>query len=345
MDMEKRFFVTGGAGFIGSALVRQLLAMGHHVTVFDAFTYAGLHENLLDLNRERLQIVEGDLRDSAQVRQGLMSDGFDAIFHLAAESHVDNSILGPKIFFETNVLGTLNLFETTRAALQKGHLLKDFRFIHVSTDEVFGSLGSTGSFTEENSYQPRSPYSASKAASDHVARAWAHTYGLPVIVTNCSNNYGPRQFPEKFIPRLITQALREEHLPVYGDGRNVRDWIYVDDHCRGLILAYQRGKTGETYLFGGRSEMSNLDIAHQICHILNDLRPRSNEKSYKDLIQMVADRPGHDFRYSVDCTRAESELGFQISSHGFAENLRATVKWYLENPDWLNSVEQRKKAG
>lgn len=344
--MGKSLLVTGGAGFIGSALVRALHAQGHSVTVLDAFNYAGLMENLEGVGPARLSIQRSDLRDMNSVRQVISSAAFDGVFHLAAESHVDNSILGPRIFFETNVLGTLNLLEAAREALKRGHFGPDFRLVHVSTDEVFGSLGDSGHFTERSSYAPRSPYSASKAASDHIAQSWHHTYGLPVIITNCSNNFGPRQFPEKFIPRMITNALQQRRLPVYGTGKNVRDWIHVDDHCRGLLLAFQRGRIGESYLFGGRSERHNLQVVHQICSILDQLKPRSRGQ-YRDLIEMVSDRPGHDFRYAIDCTKAERDLGFRVQTGHFETALKDTVSWYLNNSGWLEAVERKhaEKAG
>ena len=336
--MASTLLVTGGAGFIGSALVRHLIDhTDHRVVVVDALTYAGNldslasvadsphyrfeHLNLLD--RERLGRLFDEVRP-------------DAVLHLAAESHVDRSIDGPEAFLESNVTGTFRLLQAARAhwkGLDEAARAA-FRFVHVSTDEVFGSLGPSGAFSEATPYDPRSPYSASKAASDHLARAWHHTYGLPVIVTNCSNNYGPYQFPEKLIPLVTLKAMQGETIPVYGRGDNVRDWLFVDDHVLGLLAALERGKPGETYLFGGRNEHSNLDVVHAICRVLDGLR---SGEPHERLISFVRDRPGHDQRYAVDPSKAERELGWRPRM-SFDDGLRRTVTWYLEHPDWWQRV-------
>ncbi|MCK6599795.1 MAG: dTDP-glucose 4,6-dehydratase, partial [Bdellovibrionaceae bacterium] len=266
----------------------------------------------------------------------------DAVINFAAESHVDNSISGPRAFVETNVLGTFALLEASRSYFSKlsSEAKQKFRYIQISTDEVYGSLGETGKFHEALPYQPNSPYSASKAASDHLARAWYHTYKLPTITTNCSNNYGPRQFPEKLIPVMITKCLALEPLPVYGNGGNIRDWIHVNDHSNGILLALQKGTPGETYCFGGNSERNNLQVVNSICALLDEVRPRADKKSYKDLISFVQDRAGHDWRYAIDDTKAQKELGFNRHYASFEDGLRDTVKWYLENNLWINSVKK-----
>ncbi len=333
------FLVTGGAGFIGSSFVRLLLSKQHEVIVIDRLSYAGHMENIEDvLANPKMTFVKGDICDEKLISRLIQDYKFNAIFNFAAESHVDNSINGPKVFIETNVLGTFNLLEAVRLNLSA--LNYGFRFVHVSTDEVFGDLEETGFFHEKSPYKPSSPYSASKAASDHLVNAWCRTFGIPTIITNCSNNYGPRQFPEKLIPRIICNALDGVPLPVYGTGSNIRDWIHVEDHCNGVWLAFEKGVVGESYCFGGNSERKNIDVVSGICSILDDLRP-SPHASYKNLIQFVTDRPGHDMRYAIDSSYAENKLGFQRKYQSFEEGLLDTVKWYLNNSGWVKSVRSK----
>lgn len=341
--MEKNILVTGGAGFIGSNFVQLALSEGYRVTVLDALTYAGHRANLKDsLSSGRCELVCGRIEDADFVNNLFAKNHFAAVVHFAAESHVDNSITGPEAFIHTNVLGTFVLLQAARGHYSRlqGQAKSEFRFVHVSTDEVFGALGENGYFDEETAYAPNSPYSASKAASDHLARAWFHTYGLSTVITNCSNNYGPRQFPEKLIPRMITQALRWQKLPVYGQGLNVRDWIHVMDHSRGVLLALQRAQAGSVYCFGGNSERRNIDVVHRICEHLDQLRPHA-EGSYKQLITFVEDRLGHDYRYAIDDRKARHELGFQRQYSAFEDGLLQTVRWYLDNEAWLQEIEQR----
>ena len=340
MSLNSAILVTGGAGFIGSAFVLQWLAEQRAaVTVFDKLTYAGNVENLISAERDsRYRFVRGDIVDVALVRRILDEQHPGAIVHFAAESHVDRSILGPAEFIRTNIEGTFQLLEATRdywSALP-AEQRRVFRFLHVSTDEVYGSLTPTAlAFTEETPYAPNSPYSASKAASDHLVRAYHHTYGLPVLTTNCSNNYGPRQFPEKLIPLVILNVLKGVPLPVYGDGQNVRDWLYVEDHCDGICTVLDRGIPGQTYNIGGRQEMSNLEVVRQICAILDDLKP--SQRPYKSLITFVKDRPGHDRRYAMDIAKIERELGWR-PRETFASGLRKTIEWYLDNLEWVEHV-------
>jgi dTDP-glucose 4,6-dehydratase len=332
--------VTGGAGFIGSALVRRLVRRGQSVVVADRLTYAGNLESLAPVAHLPGYAFERiDIRDAAAVSFVFETYAPAAVIHLAAESHVDRSIDGPGAFVETNVLGTFRLLDAARRqyAALTGEQKEAFRFVHVSTDEVFGSLPETGRFDERTAYDPRSPYSASKAGSDHLARAWRHTYGLPVIVTNCSNNYGPYQFPEKLVPLMILNALDERELPVYGRGENVRDWIFVDDHVDGLIAALECGTPGETYLFGGGEERRNIDVVRAICAIVDELAG-SGAAPRDRLITFVADRPGHDFRYAIDAAKAERELGWR-PAHDFDRGLRETVQWYLRNRPWCERIE------
>jgi len=338
--MRKSILVTGGDGFIGSCFARMAVERGYDVCVLDKLTYAGFLGNINDLIESgRLKCIKGDIGDLALVTETLKTHQITAVLNFAAESHVDNSISGPEEFIKTNIMGTFRLLEAFRSYY--GQLTDDVkkttRFVHVSTDEVFGQLGKTGYFVEESPYQPNSPYSASKAASDHLARAWHHTYALPIITTNCSNNYGPRQFPEKLIPRMITCALREQKLPVYGKGENIRDWIHVEDHSRGILLALEKGKIGESYCFGGRSERTNLDVVKHICSNLDQFIPRKNG-SYSDLISFVEDRKGHDFRYAIDDSKARKELGFVSQYESFEVGLKNTIQWYLENGQWLKEV-------
>jgi dTDP-glucose 4,6-dehydratase len=338
--MNRTLLVTGGAGFIGSNFVLQWLTEQRAaVTVFDKLTYAGNQENLASAEQDsRYRFVRGDITDAALVRQILDEQRPSAIVHFAAESHVDRSILGPTEFIRTNIEGTFQLLEATKEywSALPAERQRAFRFLHVSTDEVYGSLSPTApAFTEETPYAPNSPYSASKASSDHLVRAYHHTYGLPVLTTNCSNNYGPRQFPEKLIPLVILNALKGAHLPVYGDGQNVRDWLYVEDHCDGIRTVLDRGIPGQTFNIGGKQEMSNLDVVRQICAILDDLRP--SPKPYADLISFVKDRPGHDRRYAMDIAKIERELDWR-PRETFASGLRKTIEWYLDNLGWVEHV-------
>lgn len=333
-----RLLITGGAGFIGSAVVRQALARGHEVAVVDAMTYAASPATLAPFaDHPGFAFHKADIRDAAAVRQAFASARPQVVMHLAAESHVDRSIEGPDAFVQTNVVGTLVMLQQSLAWLKTldADERAAFRFHHVSTDEVFGSLGEDGVFTESTPYDPRSPYSASKAASDHLARAWAHTYGLPLVLTNCSNNYGPFQFPEKLIPLMVLKGLRGEPLPVYGDGSNVRDWLHVEDHANALLLVAERGRLGETYLIGGRAERRNLDVVRALTEILDRIRPESAPHARQ--ITFVEDRPGHDQRYAIDCSRIEAELGWR-PSRTFEQGLEETVRWYLDNEAWWGPI-------
>ncbi len=328
--------VTGGAGFIGSNLARMLLDRDDaRVVVLDALTYAGNPDNLEGLPKDRFRLVHGDICDATLVRKLFAEERPDVVFNLAAESHVDRSIDGPRAFVETNVRGTFELLEAARGFLKDAPNDR-FRFLHVSTDEVFGSLGDAGFFTETTAYQPSSVYSATKAAADHLARAYHHTFGVPTLVTNCSNNYGPRQFPEKLIPVMILNALEGKALPVYGDGKNIRDWLYVDDHCAALALVADKGAPGETYLIGGKNEWTNIDIVRHICKVLDELRPDA-AGTRERLITYVKDRPGHDRRYAIDPSKLERELGF-APAVDFASGIRRTVEWYLENRSWCDRI-------
>jgi dTDP-glucose 4,6-dehydratase len=333
--------VTGGAGFIGSNFVLDWLASQSEAVVnLDALTYAGNLANLASIARdERHRFVRGDIGDRELTQRLLDEHRPRAIVHFAAESHVDRSIHGPAAFVQTNVIGTFELLEAVRAHWQRldGASKDAFRFLHVSTDEVYGSLGeSDPAFSETTPYAPNSPYSASKAGSDHLVRAYHHTYGLPTVTTNCSNNYGPYQFPEKLIPLMIANALEGKALPVYGDGRQVRDWLYVTDHCEAIRVALARGRVGETYNVGGNSERRNLDVVHALCDVLDQARPRSG--GYRALIQFVADRPGHDRRYAIDARKIASELGWR-PRESFETGLAKTVRWYLDHADWVAQVK------
>ena len=334
--------VTGGAGFIGSNFIREWLASEQEpVTNLDKLTYAGNLKSLVDLERDpRYRFVRADIGDSAAVAALLKQTRPRAIVNFAAESHVDRSIQGAGEFIATNIVGTFNLLEEVRAhwSTLPPHEQGQFRFLHVSTDEVYGSLTSTDpAFTESHRYEPNSPYSASKAASDHLVRACHHTYHLPVVTTNCSNNYGPYHFPEKLIPLMILNALGGKPLPVYGDGQNVRDWLYVTDHCAAIRLVLAAGRLGETYNIGGRNERTNLDVVNIVCGLLDELKPRADGKSYAAQISFVKDRPGHDQRYAIDATKLESELGWKAEEN-FESGIRKTVQWYLDNQDWVQSV-------
>ena len=337
-----RILVTGGAGFIGSALVRHLIAnTDHQVLNLDKLTYAG---NLASLDpvagHPRYRFVQADICDAGAVRAALADFQPDVVTHLAAESHVDRSIDGPAAFIETNILGTFNLLTQTLDYWKAlpSQARDRFRFHHISTDEVFGSLGPDGFFTEETAYDPRSPYSASKASSDHLVRAWRHTYGLPAMVTNCSNNYGPYHFPEKLIPLMIIKGLAGESLPVYGEGLNVRDWLYVDDHVRALTRVFEAGTPGETYIIGGHAERTNLDVVHRICDTLDRLSP--SNRTRREQITYVADRPGHDHRYAIDPAKLERELGW-TAQESFETGIERTVRWYLDNEAWWRPILER----
>ncbi|HHW33209.1 MAG TPA: dTDP-glucose 4,6-dehydratase [Paracoccus solventivorans] len=338
-----KILVTGGAGFIGSAVVRLAVARGHQVVNLDALTYAANLGNVASVAESPLYAFEhADIRDRAALDRILAAHRPDAVMHLAAESHVDRSIDGPGAFIETNITGTYNLLEAARGYWLREGRPEGFRFHHISTDEVFGSLGATGQFTETTPYDPRSPYSASKAASDHLVRAWFETYGLPVVLTNCSNNYGPYHFPEKLVPVVILNALHGREIPVYGDGGNVRDWLYVEDHADALLLCLERGAVGRSYNIGGENEATNLELVRMICAHLDALRPQA--APHERLISFVADRPGHDRRYAIDPTRIRNELGWRPSVT-VEEGLRRTVAWYLENISWWQPLLDREGVG
>ena len=341
-----KILVTGGAGFIGSAVVRLAVARGHAVVNLDALTYAACLDNVACVADCPLYTFErADIRDRSALDRILATHRPDAIMHLAAESHVDRSIDGPGDFIQTNVVGTYNLLEAARAYWVAQGRPDAFRFHHISTDEVFGSLPEDPAvkFTEDTPYDPRSPYSASKASSDHLVRAWHETYGLPVDLTNCSNNYGPYHFPEKLIPVVILNALAGKPLPIYGTGANIRDWLYVEDHADALLLVLEQGRIGRSYNIGGENERSNLDLVRSLCAILDDLRPRASG-SYADQITFVADRPGHDARYAIDPTRIRTELGWRPSVT-VEQGLRRTVQWYLDNESWWRPLLARKGVG
>ena len=348
----KRVLITGGAGFIGSAVVRKLLEItDYQVLNLDALTYAG---NLASLSmvaqNPRYAFIQADICDREHVARIFETFRPDAILHLAAESHVDRSIDGPAAFIQTNIVGTAVLLEAATAYWRKlsDSAQKNFRFQHISTDEVYGSLGATGLFTERTAYDPRSPYSASKAASDHLVKAWHHTYGLPVLITNCSNNYGPFHFPEKLIPLVILNALDGRCLPIYGKGDNVRDWLYVEDHAAALLLVLAKGVSGETYNVGGNNERTNLQVVETICDTLDELQPERARalslRSFKELITFVADRPGHDKRYAIDASKLRRELGWQ-ATQTFETGIRKTIEWYLANAWWWGPIREEKYTG
>ena len=341
--MENTVFVTGAAGFIGSAVARHLLADHQDVVVnIDCLTYAGnaaTFEN--EIKDERYHFEQVDIRSREDIDALFKTYQPRAMMHLAAESHVDRSIDGPRDFIDTNIVGTYNLLEAARAYRAELNATDqaDFRFHHISTDEVFGSLGDDGLFTEDSPYEPSSPYSASKAASDHLVRAWFETFDLPVVLSNCSNNYGPYQYPEKLIPVIIAKVLNQEAIPVYGSGKNVRDWLYVDDHARALVHIMNNGAQGRSYNVGGNEERNNIEVVKAVCNILDELRPAADGKPHEHLIEHVADRPGHDHRYAIDASRIKDELGWE-PQESFASGMRKTVEWYLDNQAWVKAVTQ-----
>jgi dTDP-glucose 4,6-dehydratase len=338
-----KLLVTGGAGFIGSAVVRLAVARGHEIINVDALTYAACLDNVASVAQSNLYTFEeADIRDRAAMDRILSTHKPDAILHLAAESHVDRSIDGPAAFIDTNITGTATLLDAARAYWEAQGRPARFRFHHISTDEVFGTLGETGLFTEDTPYDPRSPYSASKASSDHLARAWHETYGLPILLTNCSNNYGPYHFPEKLIPVVILKALAGEPIPVYGTGENVRDWLYVEDHADALLTVLENGEVGRSYNIGGHNEMRNIDLVTVICGLLDERRP--DNAPHADLITYVTDRPGHDMRYAIDASRIQKELGWKPSVT-VEEGLARTVDWFLDNEDWWRALQDREGVG
>jgi len=338
-----KILVTGGAGFIGSAVVRQAIAGGHGVVNLDALTYAACLDNVASVaDHPAYAFEQADIRDRAALDRIFSQHRPDCVMHLAAESHVDRSIDAPGTFIETNITGTYNMLEAARSYWAGQGRPGSFRFHHISTDEVFGSLGATGQFIEDTPYAPNSPYSASKAASDHLVRAWHETYGLPVVMSNCSNNYGPYHFPEKLIPVVILNALAGAPIPVYGAGENVRDWLYVEDHADALLTVLQNGAPGRSYNIGGENEVSNIDLVHQICAVLDEKRP--GNRPYSRQISFVSDRPGHDARYAIDPTRIATELGWRPSVT-LAEGLEKTVQWYLDNEDWWRALQDRDGVG
>jgi dTDP-glucose 4,6-dehydratase len=341
---QKTIIVTGGAGFIGSALVRYLIQQtDYRVVNIDKLTYAG---NLLNVepvaDNDRYFFEQGDITNPTKVNELFEHYQPSGVMHLAAESHVDRSIDGPAEFIQTNINGTYNLLEAAREYQKKlsGSEKSNFRFLHVSTDEVYGQLGDTGYFSEETSYDPHSPYSASKASSDHLARAWFHTFDLPVLVTNCSNNYGPYQFPEKLIPVVILKALAGQEIPVYGKGENVRDWLYVEDHVRALLTVFEKGTPGETYTIGGNNEKQNIEVVKKLTGLLDELSPLKDGNLYSEQIAFVIDRPGHDWRYAIDANKIKEELGWEPSEN-FESGMRKTVEWYLNNIEWCEAVTDK----
>ena len=345
MNKQKTIIVTGGAGFIGSALIRFIIhETNFKVVNVDKLTYSGNLESLgsIDHNR-RYSFEQIDICDSSKLRKVIFNNKPELIIHLAAESHVDRSIDSPNSFIESNIVGTFSLLEQSRKYWQSliGQKKEDFRFLHVSTDEVYGDLErSSEFFTEETRYNPSSPYSASKASSDHLVMAWHRTYGLPAIITNCSNNYGPFQFPEKLIPHMILNALKFNSLPVYGNGKQVRDWLYVDDHVRALLKVASKGEVGETYNIGGNNEIQNIDVVHKICNLLDEFLPIKNNKinSYSELITYVKDRPGHDVRYAIDASKINKNLGWEPLEN-FESGIRKTIEWYLNNHNWADNIQ------
>ena len=334
----KKMLVTGGCGFIGSNFIRYILNVDSSIKIInlDKLTYAGNELNLLGLSKNRHKLIIGDVCDSNLIDKLFLKYKFDVVVHFAAESHVDRSIDGPMNFIQTNIIGTLVMLESARKFIQDLKI-KNFKFIHISTDEVYGSLGKTGKFTEDTSYDPSSPYSASKASSDHIVRAWNRTYGLPILITNCSNNYGPYQFPEKLIPLTIINCLKNKALPIYGKGENIRDWLFVEDHCDAIYNVLKDGEVGETYNIGGNNEIKNIDIVLIICKLMDKIKPRKDKKKYSELIQYVKDRPGHDFRYAINANKINKKLGW-TPSESFKSGITKTIKWYLNNQKWLETI-------
>lgn len=343
--MSKDILVAGGAGFIGSNFVAMAVERGHRVVVVDKLSYAGHKENLEDIKGPgSFEFFQGDINDTGLLADLLGRNSIEWLVNFAAESHVDRSISGPAPFIESNIVGVFNLltqslnyFKTLTPSQQKS-----FRYLQISTDEVYGQLGDTGHFTEHSAMKPNSPYAASKASADHLVRAWFHTYGLPTLTTNCSNNYGPKQYPEKLIPFMIRCALSDKPMGIYGNGQNVRDWIHVRDHCKGVFLALEKGTPGESYVFGGNSERNNVQVVTLIAQYLDELKPRADKKSYKEQVKFVADRPGHDFRYAIDDSFAQKMLGFR-REWTFETGLKETVRWYLNNSEWMNAVLAKEK--
>ena len=335
----KKCLVTGGCGFIGSNYIRTVLDREEdlHVVNLDKLTYAGNIQNLDGISSKNLTIVKGDICDVDLVNSLFEKHHFDTVVHFAAESHVDRSIEGPAEFIQTNVVGTLNLLEQSRIFINKTNN-DNFRFLHVSTDEVYGSLGDDGKFLETTPYDPSSPYSASKAGSDHLVRAWNRTFGLPTLITNCSNNYGSYQFPEKLVPLMIINCLQGNPLPVYGKGENVRDWLFVGDHCDAIHTVLAKGEIGETYNIGGNNEIKNIDVVTIICSLLDEISPREDGSSYSDLITFVKDRPGHDFRYAIDAGKIQNDLGWS-PNESFETGIRKTIHWYLDNQNWWKAIQ------
>jgi len=335
----KNLLVTGGCGFIGSNFIQQIYEKEHNCYIInlDKLTYAGNQENLKGIPDSFHTLIKGDICDYNLLESLFEKYQFDAVIHFAAESHVDRSIDGPAEFIQTNIVGTLNLLEVSRNYFQSSKQ-KDFRFLHVSTDEVYGSLADFGKFQESTPYNPTSPYSASKAGSDHLVRSWNKTFGLPTIITNCSNNYGPYQFPEKLIPVMIINCLQHKSLPIYGNGMNVRDWLYVRDHCDAIQTVLKHGQIGETYNIGGNNEITNFDVVLTICSILDEICPRQDGSQYKELINYVKDRPGHDFRYSIDSSKINQELNW-LPKESFESGIRKTIEWYLNNREWWLQIQ------
>ena len=333
----KNVLITGGCGFIGSNFVKYLISLKNYFPIIiDKLTYAGSKENLNEINEERFKLIEGDICQEELLFNLFKKYEFDGVFHFAAESHVDRSIDGPREFIDTNIIGTFNLLQACRANINK--YKNNFKFIHVSTDEVYGDLGQDGFFDENSSYKPNSPYSASKAASDHLVRSWGRTFNLPFIITNCSNNYGANQFPEKLIPLMIINCIDWKPLPVYGNGENIRDWLFVKDHCSALETIFSKSDLGETYTIGGSNEVRNIDIVKMICDIMDDLKPSKNG-SYRDLICYVNDRPGHDKRYAVDSAKLQNTLKWS-PKESFSTGIKKTIKWYINNEKWWRKIQE-----
>jgi dTDP-glucose 4,6-dehydratase len=337
----KTFFITGGAGFIGGNFILNLMKSGQAKVInYDKLTYAGNLDTLSSVEDDpNYHFIQGDICDREKLCKLFEAHEIDCVVHFAAESHVDRSIESPGDFIHTNVVGTFELLEAARwyTATKKNDLHKNFRFLHVSTDEVYGSLGDTGLFTEETPYAPNSPYAASKASSDHLVRSYHKTFGLPMLTTNCSNNYGPYQFPEKLLPLMIQKALNGEPLPVYGDGKQVRDWLFVEDHCRAILQVMEKGEVGQVYNIGGHNEKTNLEVVHSLCQILDEMVPDSPHCPHKNLIQFVTDRPGHDRRYAIDASKIQNQLGWK-PQESFETGLKKTIRWYLDNKDWTSRV-------